>query len=61
MGNAFVYFLTMPLSDSSSLKAHFLSTAPQLRLLIMGLVLLLFLRFAPRGLIPEKTTGKLSE
>ena len=61
MGNAFVYFLTMPLSDSSSLKAHFLSTAPQLRLLIMGLVLLLFLRFAPRGLIPEKTTGKLSK
>ena len=59
IGNALVYILTLPLSESSSLKAHFLSTAPQLRLLIMGLVLLLFLRFAPRGLIPEKTSKKI--
>ena len=57
IGNALVYILTLPLSETSSLKAHFLSTAPQLRLLIMGLVLLLFLRFAPRGLIPEKTNN----
>ena len=27
--------------------------APHLRLLLMGLILLLVLRFAPRGLIPE--------
>ena len=60
IGNALVQILTLPLSDSSSLKEHFLNTAPQLRLLIMGLVLLLFLRFAPRGLIPEKTLSKLS-
>ena len=59
IGNGLVYILTFPLSESSSLKAHFISTAPQLRLLIMGLVLLLFLRFAPRGLIPEKTSNKL--
>ena len=61
IGNALVQILTLPLSDSSSLKEHFLNTAPQLRLLIMGLVLLLFLRFAPRGLIPEKTISKLSK
>ena len=39
IGNALVQILTLPLSDSSSLKEHFLNTAPQLRLLIMGLVL----------------------
>ena len=61
IGNALVQILTLPLSDSSSLKEHFLNTAPQLRLLIMGLVLLLFLRFAPRGVIPEKTLRKLSK
>ncbi len=58
IGNMLVYFITLPLSEGSALKEHFLSTAPQLRLLIMGLVLLLFLRFSPRGLIPERIGNK---
>tara|TARA_B100001057_G_scaffold392277_1_gene400785 strand:+ start:4367 stop:5704 length:1338 start_codon:yes stop_codon:yes gene_type:complete len=59
IGNMLVYIITLPLENSSELKAHFISTAPQLRLLIMGLVLLLFLRFSPRGLIPEKNNNKI--
>ena len=58
IGNMLVYIITLPLSEGSALKEHFLSTAPQLRLLIMGLVLLLFLRFSPRGLIPERISNK---
>ena len=54
IGNGLVYFVTLPLADGSGIKEHFMQTAPQLRLLIMGLVLLLFLRFAPRGLLPER-------
>jgi branched-chain amino acid transport system permease protein len=35
-------------------KTHLLDSAAHMRLLTMGLVLLLVLRFSPRGLIPEK-------
>ncbi len=58
IGNMLVYILTLPLAEGSAIKNHFINTAPQLRLLIMGLVLLLFLRFSPRGLIPERTPHK---
>lgn len=46
--------ITMGMEDSSPLKAHLLETAAHMRLLTMGVVLLLVLRFSPRGLIPEK-------
>ncbi|MCW1917631.1 branched-chain amino acid ABC transporter permease [Rhodobacter sp. KR11] len=36
------------------LKTHLIDVAPQMRLLTLGLALLIVLRFAPRGLIPEK-------
>ncbi len=36
------------------LKAHLIDSAAQMRLPTMGIVLLLALRFSPRGLIPEK-------
>lgn len=36
------------------LKSHLLESAAHMRLLTMGLVLLLVLRFSPRGLMPEK-------
>ncbi|MXU63865.1 branched-chain amino acid ABC transporter permease [Oceanomicrobium pacificus] len=50
--------LTMPLAEGSALKAHLLQAAPHLRLFLMGLILLLVLRFSPRGLIPEETGRK---
>lgn len=46
--------LTAGLPDGSDLKAHLLDSAAYMRLLTMGVVLLLVLRFAPRGLIPER-------
>ncbi|MEO0486309.1 MAG: branched-chain amino acid ABC transporter permease [Pseudomonadota bacterium] len=46
--------LTSPLADGSDLKDHLLSASPHMRLITMGLVLLIMLRFFPRGLIPER-------
>ena len=46
--------LTAGLPVGSALKAHLLESASHVRLLTMGIVLLLVLRFAPRGLIPER-------
>lgn len=45
---------TTPLPEGSALKAHLLGSAQHMRLITMGLILLLVLRFAPRGLIPER-------
>jgi ABC-type branched-subunit amino acid transport system permease subunit len=36
------------------LKTHLIDSAQHMRLVTLGIVLLLVLRFAPRGLIPEK-------
>jgi branched-chain amino acid transport system permease protein len=52
-GPVFVSYATMPLADGP-LKAHLIDSAAHLRLVTLGVVLLLVLRFSPRGLIPEK-------
>ena len=36
------------------MKAHLVDSAQHMRLLSLGVILLLVLRFSPRGLIPEK-------
>ena len=46
--------LTTNLSDTNFLKNHLIQSAPHFRLFIMGLVLLVTLRFRPRGILPEK-------
>ena len=46
-------YITMPMPDGL-LKDHLITAAPHLRLVTLGLVLLLVLRFSPKGLIPEK-------
>ena len=45
--------LTAGMGDSP-LAAHLMDNAPHMRLFIMGLVLLITLRFFPKGLIPEQ-------
>lgn len=45
--------LTDGMADGSWWRQRLLDAAPHLRLMFMGLILLLVLRFAPRGLIPE--------
>ncbi|PWR03094.1 branched-chain amino acid ABC transporter permease [Meridianimarinicoccus roseus] len=54
MGQWLLGIVTAPMPDGSWLKAHLLDGAAQMRLLTMGLVLLLVLRFSPRGLLPER-------
>lgn len=46
--------LTSGLSEDSPLRQHLLDHAAHMRLMTMGAVLLLVLRFTPKGLIPEK-------
>ncbi|PRY26745.1 amino acid/amide ABC transporter membrane protein 2 (HAAT family) [Aliiruegeria haliotis] len=54
IGGAIMNVVTLPLPDGSGLKEHLLDSVQHIRLLTMGVVLLLVLRFSPRGLIPEK-------
>ncbi|MBF9042196.1 branched-chain amino acid ABC transporter permease [Rhodobacterales bacterium HKCCE4037] len=46
--------LTAGMAEGSWLREHLLGSAAHMRLLTMGLILLLVLRFSPRGLIPER-------
>ena len=46
--------LTFGLPDGSAIKEHLLDSAAHMRLLTMGLIMLIVLRFSPRGLIPER-------
>ena len=46
--------LTATMPEDSAIRLHLIDGAAHMRLLTMGLILLLVLRFAPRGLIPEK-------
>ncbi|WP_128253892.1 branched-chain amino acid ABC transporter permease [Falsirhodobacter deserti] len=53
MGASLLHTLTAPLPDGWA-KAHLLDGAAHMRLLTMGIILLLVLRFSPRGLIPGR-------
>ncbi|GAB5446218.1 branched-chain amino acid ABC transporter permease [Gymnodinialimonas sp.] len=46
--------ITFSMEDGYWLREHLLDSAAHMRLLTMGLILLLVLRFSPRGLIPER-------
>ena len=54
LGLGLMNLITAGMPDGSGLREHLLESAAHMRLLTMGLVLLLVLRFSPRGLIPEK-------
>lgn len=54
MGHWLMQTVTAPMADGSPLKAHLLESAAHMRLLTMGVILLLVLRFSPRGLIPGR-------
>ena len=45
--------LTSGMSEDSALRAHLLNSAAHTRLMTMGLIMMLVLRFSPKGLIPE--------
>ena len=45
--------LTSGMSEDSALRNHLLQSAAHTRLMTMGLIMMLVLRFSPKGLIPE--------
>ena len=49
-----ISLLTAGMAEDSFLRGHLMENAAHMRLFTMGLILLLVLRFSPRGLIPEK-------
>ena len=55
LGNGLMYLITLPMDDGYWLKDHLISVAAYFRLLLMGGILLVVMRFAPRGLIPERS------
>ena len=46
--------LTVGLEPNNALKLHLLDSVPYFRYLFMGLILLLILRYRPKGIIPER-------
>jgi branched-chain amino acid transport system permease protein len=54
LGHGLMQVITAGMGDGSPLKAHLLASTAHMRLLTMGVIMLLVLRFSPRGLIPEK-------
>ena len=53
-----INFFTTHLSDTNALKVHLIESAPYFRFLIIGIGLLLMMRYRPKGLIPEKINVK---
>ncbi len=54
LGNWLMQIVTAPMDDGNWLKDHLIASAAYTRLIMMGAILLLVMRFAPRGLIPER-------
>ena len=46
--------LTMGMAEDNALRVHLINSAAHMRLMTMGIILLVVLRFSPRGLIPER-------
>ena len=53
LGLWFISQITTHISDTNIIKSHLLENAAHIRLMFMGTILLITLRFAPKGLIPE--------
>ena len=49
---------TSGLAEDNPVRAYLLDTAVYMRLLLMGLVLLLVMRFSPKGLLPEPVRAR---
>jgi branched-chain amino acid transport system permease protein len=54
LGLFLITALTSGLAEDNALRLHLLEASAHMRLLTMGVILLVMLRFSPRGLIPER-------
>ena len=50
--------LNLFLSEENPLRQHLVDVAPHLRMVVMGLILILVLRFRPAGILPEKNANR---
>ena len=53
VGPRIMALVTMGMPDGD-LRSHLIDSSQHLRLVTLGVILLLVLRFAPKGLLPEK-------
>ena len=49
-----INFFTSGLSDTNVIKVHLIESVPYFRFLLMGIGLLLIMRYRPKGILPEK-------
>jgi branched-chain amino acid transport system permease protein len=56
LGLVLMNVITSGMAEDNSLRLHLIESAAHMRLMTMGLILLLVLRFSPRGLLPEKSS-----
>jgi len=54
LGNWLMQAITLYMEDGSWLKQHLIASAAYTRLILLGAILLVVMRFAPKGLIPER-------
>ncbi|MAI59180.1 MAG: branched-chain amino acid ABC transporter permease [Rhodobacteraceae bacterium] len=54
IGAMLMQAVTAGMAEENAIRLHLLDSVAHMRLLTMGLILILVLRFSPRGLIPEK-------
>ena len=54
VGNWLMATLTSGMDDGNWLRNHLIDSAQHMRLIIMGLVMLLVMRFSPGGVLPER-------
>jgi len=50
----FINLLTAHLPETNAIKVHLIESAPYFRFLLVGIGLLLIMRFRPQGILPEK-------
>lgn len=54
-GNWLMGVLTSGMDDANALRIHLLESSQHMRLLMMGIVMLLVMRFSPGGILPERS------
>ena len=54
IGLYLVNLTTAGLDDTHALKVHLIESVPYFRFLMMGIGLLLIMRYRPKGILPEK-------
>jgi branched-chain amino acid transport system permease protein len=53
-----VKHVNLMLDESNPLRSHLQEVAPHMRMVLMGLILILVLRFRPKGILPERAPDR---